>query len=321
VTLAWNELQLPWESSSLEDKRFQSILRNFLLALLAFSLVMPWVPVPEVERHEQETLPPQLAQIVLEKKELPKPPTPAEKKNEPEKVVEKPKPAPVVKVKPEPKPKVVPVERPKPEQKKIDQARQKAAVSGLLQFQDDLAQMRDQVDMTTLSSAGLSRGETTSASIDRSVITSRSGKTSGGINAATLSRDTGGAALSGRETTRVSSEMAVATAKAASSTRSASGAQAMRGDEEIRKIMDRNKGAIFSIYNRALRKDPLLSGKMTVQMVINPSGQIAAVKILDSELGDTSLEQKLLARIRMIVFGAKSVASTTLNYSFDFLPY
>ena len=58
-----------------------------------------------------------------------------------------------------------------------------------------------------------------------------------------------------------------------------------------------------------------------MQMVIEPSGQVSGVKLLASELGDPTLEQKLLARIRMIVFGAKSVMSTTLNYSFEFLPY
>ena len=94
-----------------------------------------------------------------------------------------------------------------------------------------------------------------------------------------------------------------------------------RSDEDIRKIMDRNKGAIFSIYNRALRKDPMLAGKMTVQMVIEPSGEVSSVKLLASELDDPTLEQKLLARIRMMMFGEKSVMSTTLNYSFDFLPY
>ncbi len=317
AALTWNELQLPWESSQLEDQRFKSILRNFLLALLACSIVMPLLPVPEIERQAQEALPPQLAKIVLEKKELPKPP-PVVKQPEPEKVIEKPEPVKDKVVEPKPRP-VAKVE-PKPA-RKIEKAREKAAVSGLLQFQDDLADMRDQMDLARLGSAGLSRGEATAATFDRSVITSRTGKTSGGIKTATLSRETGGVALSGRKTTRVESDLATATATAAKSSGARAGLKPGRSDEEIRKVMDRNKGAIFSIYNRALRKDPLLVGKMTVQMVIEPSGQVSGVKLLGSELGDPTLEQKLLARIRMIVFGAKSVMSTTLNYSFDFLPY
>lgn len=319
--MSWHELQLPWDSSALEDRRFKKILRNCLLALAAFGIVMPLLPVPEIERHEQEALPPQLAQIVLEKKQLPVAP-PVVKKPEPKKVEEKPKPLPKkVETKPEPVVKrempVKPVAKPDVQ---VQKAREKAAVSGMLQFQDELASMRDEVDVSRLNNTNVTRSEAKAASVDRSVIAGRSGKTSGGISTAALSQDTGGAALSGRETTRVHSELATASASAKSSS---SGGDAMpgRSDEDIRKIMDRNKGAIFSIYNRALRKDPMLAGKMTVQMVIEPSGEVSAVKVLGSELGDSTLEQKLLARIRMIMFGAKSVMSTTLNYSFDFLPY
>jgi len=307
--LSWYELQLPWDSSSQEDQRFKKILRNCLLALVAFGIVMPLLPVPEIERHEQEALPPQLAQIVLEKKQLPVPP-PVVKKPEPKKVEEKPKPLPKkVETKTEPvvKPDV-----------QVQKAREKAAVSGMLQFQDELASMRDEVDVSRLNNANVTRSEAKAASVDRSVIAGRSGKTSGGISTATLSQDTGGAALSARQTTRVQSELATASV---ASRNNSSDKLPGRSDENIRKIMDRNKGAIFSIYNRALRKDPMLSGKMTVQMVIEPSGEVSAVKLLASELSDPTLEQKLLARIRMIMFGAKSVMGTTLNYSFDFLPY
>lgn len=318
ATLSWNELQLPWDSSALEDRRFKGILRNCLLALLAFGLVMPFVPVPELQRHEKEALPPQLAQIVLEKKELPKPPPPP-KPVEPEPI--KPEPKPVAKVQPKPEPKPVVPAKPVPQPKaEVKKAREKAAVSGLLQFQDDLADMRDQVDMKKLSSAGLSRGEASETKVDRAVITTRSNKTSGGINTGSLSSATGGQALSGRETTQVTSELATATAAAKAPT-AASGSAPGRSDEEIRKVMDRNKGAIDAIYNRALRKDPMLAGKLTVQMVIEPSGAVGNIKILASELGDPALEKKLLSRIRMINFGARDVAATTLNYSFEFLPY
>jgi protein TonB len=320
AVLAGNELQLPWESSGLEDRRFQSILGALLLVLLALGIVLPLMHVPELERQVQEALPPQLAQIVLKEKALPKPPPvvskPVEKKPEPEKIIDKPEPV----VKPEAKP--VPRSRvasaPKPAVK-VQQAREKAAVSGLLQFQDDLAQMRDQVDMAKLNRANLSQGQASAVEVDRSVITRHSTTTSSGINTAALSRETGGGALSARQTTRVESNLAAVT-ESAKRAQPKAGTRSNRSDEDIRKVMDRNKGAIFAIYNRALRKDPMLSGKMTVQLVIEPSGQVSAIKILGSELGDGSLERKLLSRIRMIVFGARSTASTTLNYSFDFLP-
>jgi outer membrane biosynthesis protein TonB len=323
--LTLDDLQLPWDSSATEDRRFHRILRNFLLAMLAVGLVMPFLPVPDIERSQQEALPPQLAQIVLERQELPVPPPPVvkqvePKKPEPVKTVPKPKPKPEPKVvEPRPVPKAE-VDKPKPKETVVQQAREKAQVSGILQFQDELADLRDAVDVASLSNTNVSRGQASAASVDRSVLTGRTSKTSGGIRTAALSKDTGGAALSGRKTTQVSSELATAVA-ASSQSRAAIGAAPGRSDEDIRKIMDRNKGAIFAIYNRALRKDPMLAGKLTVQLIIEPSGQVSAAKVLATELGDTDLEQKLLSRIRMINFGALPVASTTLNYSFEFLPY
>lgn len=311
--LSWHELQLPWDSSSQDDQQFRKILRIFLLALVALGIVMPLLPVPEIERHEQESLPPQLAQIVLEKKQLP---PPVVKKPEPKKIEEKPKPK---KLETKPKP-VVKRGAPVKPDVQVQKAREKAALSGMLQFQDELASMRDEVDVSKLNNTNVTRSEAKAASVDRSIIAGRSGKASGGISTASLSQDTGGAALSGRETTRVQSELATVSESAKSSNTSGD-AMPVRSDEDIRKIMDRNKGAIFSIYNRALRKDPMLAGKMTVQMVIEPSGEVSAIKLLSSELGDPALEQKLLARVRMIMFGAKSVMRTTLNYSFEFLPY
>jgi hypothetical protein len=39
-----------------------------------------------------------------------------------------------------------------------------------------------------------------------------------------------------------------------------------------------------------------------------------------TDLGNATLENRLLTRIRMINFGAADVAATRLNYSFEFLP-
>lgn len=77
-------LELPWSSSVLDDERFIKILRNFFIALVILSLLITFIPVRELERAEKEKLPPQLARVVLEKKELPPPPPPKPK--------EKPKP-------------------------------------------------------------------------------------------------------------------------------------------------------------------------------------------------------------------------------------
>jgi protein TonB len=314
------ELQLPWESSSEEDSRYRRILRNMLSAFIAFSLVVPWLPVEELTREQQVAVPPHLARVILEKKELPKAvPVLAKPRPKPKPKLKK-KPKPVEKKaapKPKPKAKAKPKPKPKP-QDRVAQARKVAAVSGVLAFQDSLADMRDSLDVDSLNNTRVSRGQADAVKVQRSIITSSAKSSSGGIRTAQLSRDTGGPALSGRETTSVESTIA---SNYEAQSASASAQMGGRSDESIRRVMDKNKGGIFSVYNRALRKDATLQGKLVFEMVIDAAGAISELKLLSSELADAALTRKILARIRMIQFGGQDVITTRVNYSFDFLPY
>jgi protein TonB len=308
------QLLMPWESSGEEDSRFRKILRNMLAAFAVFAILVPLLPVSEISREKQEEVPPHLARLILEKQALPVVapvvPTP------------KPRPKPIER-KPVAKPKPVkPVAVKKPElsaQAKLEQARDKAAVAGVLAFQDDLSEMRDSLDLDSMPQAVTSRGEASAAKTERATIASSTVASSGGINTAALSRDTGGPALSGRETTRVESGIATTTKRGAGKSQSAQ--LGGRSDDSIRQVMDRNKGSIFAIYNRALRKDPLLEGKLVFEMLISASGEVAEITLLSSELDDETLTLKILARIQMIRFDVEDVVTTRVNYSFDFLPY
>lgn len=298
------ELQLPWESSASDDARFGKILRNSLSAFLVFAIAVPFLEVAELTRVQQEEPPPYLARALLEQKVLPKP------------EIVKPKPKPIVKPKVAEKPKPKP--KPKPKQD-LNQARKVAETSGVLAFQDDLGEMRDSVDLDSLSQTQTRRGEESAQQMDRSLITSGVAGDSGGIKTSALSRDTGGAALSSHEAKKVSSTIARNTKARASSGQSAS--LGGRSDESIRRVMDRNKVAIYSIYNRALRKDPLLQGQLVFEMLIDSRGRVTELKLLSSELSDEALSKKILSRIRLLQFGAEDVHPTRVNYSFDFLPY
>ncbi len=57
------------------------------------------------------------------------------------------------------------------------------------------------------------------------------------------------------------------------------------------------------------------------EMLIAPSGAITNIKLISSELGDEALNRKILSRVKLINFGADKVTATTVNYSFDFVPY
>jgi len=95
--------------------------------------------------------------------------------------------------------------------------------------------------------------------------------------------------------------------------------KASRSIEEIKLVFERNKGAIYAIYNRALREEPGLQGKVVLELKIAPSGSVEC-RIISSELKAAELEQKLLARIRQFDFGAKDVDQMIVSWPVDFLP-
>ena len=96
--------------------------------------------------------------------------------------------------------------------------------------------------------------------------------------------------------------------------------KASRSIEEIKLVFERNKGAIYAIYNRALRDDPALQGKVVLELKIAPSGEVVDCRIVSSELKAAELERKLLARIRQFDFGAKDVEQMVVTWPVDFLP-
>jgi TonB family protein len=199
----------------------------------------------------------------------------------------------------------------------VEQARKQASSSGLLALQDSLADLRDQDIDELKGSRRLSNSGAEARKTERALVTSNVGAGSKGINTAAMSRDTGSTRLATRTATEVKSSIVKSTLKKGST---ATARNASRSQEDIQIAFDQHKGAIFTIYNRALRKNPNLEGKVVFQLTISPSGQVSAIRIVSSELGDQALERKLLVRIKMIDFGAKPVDSVTLTYPIDFLP-
>ncbi len=232
TTFHMPEFNLPWDLNRSDRKNFNKWLTIMLTVIVVFGGAMPWLPVPEVDRTELEELPPQLARIMLDKPEPVIPPPPPK----PEVVEEE--------VKPEPEPEEI---KPEPEPEKVIEpeptvadAQEKAKISGLLAFQDAFADMREAVDVSKLQDTGaIQQGSGEAASIDRSVLTSKHGTRSAGVNVAELSRDTGGVALSGRETTKVEVPEGSKGEGGVRAPRELDARQ--RSIEEIRRVFDTNK--------------------------------------------------------------------------------
>jgi len=88
----------------------------------------------------------------------------------------------------------------------------------------------------------------------------------------------------------------------------------------IRETFENNKSALFSIYNRARRRNPLLEGELVLELRIAPNGGVNEISIVDSELGNSELEQRIVQRVTLFNFGAMDVPERTVRFPVDFAP-
>ena len=295
---------LPWTPDEDEERRLKKTARTALLVFAALSILIPLIPASE--RPQPAPLPEEVVKLVLE-------PPPA------------PLPKPEVK-KPEPKPEAKPEPKPVPQPKPVDrqaEARKKAENSGLLAMKDELADLRDAIDPALMSSAPMIGRVEGESRAERSLVTSRTGVGSGGINTGKLSSGFGSGPgnLKGHSAgTAVPSFTEKIGADRAEASRTGAGGKASRSREEIEIVFDRNKSAIYALYSRALREQPELQGKVVVQLTIAPSGEVTDCRIVSTELNDPELERKLVARIRMFRFEGKDVEAMTTTKPIEFFP-
>jgi TonB family protein len=95
----------------------------------------------------------------------------------------------------------------------------------------------------------------------------------------------------------------------------------VRSKESIQEVLDRNKGAMYTLYNRELRKDATLQGKLVLSITIAPSGNVTRCVILSSELDANVLETQLVALIKRLDFGNKpEVPEVTTKIPIEFFP-
>jgi protein TonB len=313
TTTYYRVFELPWSLSTEQEQQYRQILLRTVGGVMILALLLSILPIPQADPDDVKEIPKRFAKLILERKAPPPPPPPVVVKEEPEKVVkDDPKPEKVVKKAPEPEPVI----------DKVEQARDNAKVAGLLPFANELADLRDNKTLDKLNQDKQLLGgvEGDAPRAERSLITSKAGRASGGINTAALSRNTGGSGLAGRSTTQVASNAADFGAGGGAARRTGSSNKASRSREEIEMVFDRNKGAIYSLYNRALRKDPSLEGKLVLRLTIAPTGAVTFCEVVSSELGDSELERKLVQRILLFRFDAKDVEAITTTKPIDFFP-
>lgn len=299
----YHESLFPWSSTE-NDATFKKIVKRILISFIIFGMIVPWLPSPEVEKKKLKQISPHLAKLIT-KKRIQKAAVP-EAKSLKKKLVKK-------KVK-----KKAAKKKTAKAKKKAAKSKKKAQKAGLMAMTNDIQDLQNMFELSSLSSKKPLRSNTKASSSKRSsVLSTRAAKSSGGIDTSKLSRSTGNTGLSGRKSSKVSSNLGT---DSASAPRRTSSGQNARAIEELNYIFDKYKGALQNIYQRALRRDPSLQGKVIFELTINSAGKVTKCRIVSSELAAKSLERRLVAKVRSFRFAAKNVATVTVTMPIDFLP-
>lgn len=309
---------MPWTRGCEEDKRFQKSLRTSLAASLAIALLVSTVAIPIAERTTLNELPERVAKLVRQERTPPPPPEPVEQPLVAEEEIPEPAPMPelVEELTPTPATEAVVAE--------VDQppAKEQVKSKGILAFRDSFAsrasleltpQLGSQARVSNAGSDAIGRPE-------RMMVSTSAPGSSGGINLADISRDTGGGGqgLGGVEVTRVASNIGGGDGPNRPLSGGMSGG---RTDEEIQIVFDRYKSALYRLYNRELRKDPTLRGQLVLRLTIEPDGSVSLCQLHKSDMDAPLLAEQVVDRVSTFDFGAKEdIVAITIIYPIDFLP-
>jgi TonB family protein len=317
-----------WDFNEIADRRYRR-LQAFILALFIIAaIVIPFLELVGVQEGGGKNVETYVNVLpnaeIAEQVEEPKP-AEEEEKPKPEEKPEKP-------VKPEekePAPKTEAPPKPEPTQEQLEaNAREVAKKSGINALADQLADLKDNSlsgfdqqrplsDQVIVARSGAGGGGAGVANIAQSAASG-----SGGIGSASAStpRTQSGAGLGQRRTTVVEAPKGMGpdmTKPGQAGDKRLAG----RTLEEIQEVFDRNKASFYSMYNRALRENSELRGKIVVSLTISPDGRVTDCQLVSSELGDPDLERKVVQRVMLLQFKPKDVPSFTYpNYPIVFLP-
>jgi outer membrane biosynthesis protein TonB len=297
---------MSWTRGGEDDQRFRKTLRNVLLVCLLFALIVPFIKLPLLSLQEEaEPFAKHDVIVMLPKEALPPPPP----------------------LPPKPKEKLVqqkPIEKQQPTAAPADpQAEEQVQDQGILAFRDKLESIKETPIVASLGAKAQINADDSAARPDRSMLTTSAPGTSGGIKLAALSRNVGGGsgdargAVQGAALTRASSGIK---AVGPGNRPLSNGPGPSRTDEEIQIVFDRYKASLYRLYNRELRRDPTLQGKMILRLTIEPDGSVSFCQLQSTDMNAPDLSAQVVYRVKTFDFGAKEVPAVTIVYPIDFLP-
>jgi len=328
-----------WADLERDDARFRRIIIILAIPAIILGVLIPLWQLSGLEEGGGEPVSDRYAALLLEQaarqqEVVPEPVPEPEPEPVPEEVEEEttdpePEPEPEVETAPEPEPEPVkPQEAPKPTAPPIDrsvQAREKVQrqLAGALSA---LQSLQSEPVVTASNNRPLRQSSNTEVDVsDANVVASNFSGGSGARVSDIKREQSSSTKLGPRQRSDAGQKTISASGSGLGPDKSRPGyggdsRNKGRSLEEIQLVMDRNKGGLYAIYNRALRRNPALQGKVVLKLTIAPSGAITDCEVVSSELRDPDLERKVVARVKLINFGAKDVSPITINYPIFFAP-
>jgi hypothetical protein len=291
-----------------QDRKFTTILVILFALYFVIAVIVPFVDQVEIPREIKEQIPVKLAKIVLKEKQLPLPEKLDEIKKE--------------KVKEERVKKTAIKKAHLPIENKRVIAKEKAKTSGLAAMKDELSSMREAFDIKPTATTNLSEEKTSEVKIKRKLIASNLNKQSTTLTAVKTDKVVNSDVVSTRNTqkVRLTDKEVLASTDVIVEEKLAVTKSRQRSEVSLRRSLEANKARLYARYNRALRKDPFLQGKVLFEIEIQPNGKISNIIIKSSELNNPKLERQLLVILRSITFPVASVDVMKTIWAIDFLP-
>lgn len=356
--IPYRPLVMPWSRNGEDERRYRKIFfASLLISLSLGSVVLLFKPIHE--KRQEEFIPEHVAELIVKKKEEPKKQerTPQDNKSSERSAAAKANTQPsrqaAANDSPSPGP-VVNDASPAPGTPDAQQvARASAQTKGVLAHQNEFAGLIDSSGPVKVGAEGVvsNTGQIAAGTATtRSLIVSQVGGGSGGINVAAISRNGnggggaggagtgtggggggngfggsglggGGSGMAGGGGVKVAKVQSSTGAAAADARPLSNSAAPSRTDEEIQIVFDRYKAALYRIYNRELRNDPSLRGKMVLRLTIEPDGLVSACAVKSTDLASAALSTDVVERVLKFNFGPKQgVPAITIVYPIDFLP-
>ena len=89
-----------------------------------------------------------------------------------------------------------------------------------------------------------------------------------------------------------------------------------RSPESILRVIRQGMGGFRYVYEKFLRDNPNLGGKISLRFTIAPSGDIIQIAVVSSNTGDESLDATLMGQAKRMKFDQIEKGNVTVTYAF-----